>query len=463
MCFSERMDRRDDIPMIGIYEISSQVDGSDNFYSRTNKSRNRNSSYWNLLHVFSILAICAVHLIPLSIIPRTNSIIHQSCWFEFNFVVVFFMVLMTANDLLNLLIYTKENSLLSASVFLRLYSLYSIAWIVPYVGSYWVWCVYLTYNHPMPYLGFNFIISQMIFMVGVWFVLPLDLLTKSNFRRKMKIYTYYFLWSLVLVIQNEILAFLFTNLPPKIQWIMAFIIPALRELDKFIRTKMVREMTGNYDESAKVLLGVAINLLYAMIVAVRFVGAEPITAFLIMIVDFVMHLWLTHQCIKIHEKVTDCANDGHIREKKSALIDIVLAELTEGVTPLAYAITFAMAYYGPNAHILGNVKNSYWGYSKVEDIGYLFKMLFLLFAVDTGSFFFNAFWLWTRVKVNLFREFCWILGNYWYFIAPKLAMIVAANFATNDINLGMDATRNFDWITREGRLRLTNISMELHN
>ena len=53
--------------------------------------------------------------------------------------------------------------------------------------------------------------------------------------------------------------------------------------------------------------------------------------------------------------------------------------------------------------------------------------------------------------------------HYWYFIAPKLAMIVAANFATNDINLGMDATRNFDWITTEGRLSLMNISLESHN
>ena len=262
----------------------------------------------------------------------------------------------------------------------------------------------------------------------------------------------------MLVIQNEALAFLFKNLPPMIQWIMAFIIPALRELDKSIRTKLVTKMAGGYDESATVLLGVAINLLYAMIVAVRFVGAEPFTAFLIMIVEFVMHLKMTHDCIKVHEKVTDNENENHRREKRSTLIAIILAELTEGVTPLAYATTFAMAYYGPNAHILGNVKNNYWGYEEVKDISYVFQMLFLLFAVDTASLFFNAFWLWTRVKINLFHEFSWILGNYWFFIATKLAMIIAANFATNDINLGMDTTRNFNWIEKEGWLGLTNNS-----
>ena len=143
------------------------------------------------------------------------------------------------------------------------------------------------------------------------------------------------------------------------------------------------------------------------------------------------------------------------------MTNIVLAELTEGITPLAYATAIAMAYYGPNAKILGNIKNDYWGYEKVEDIQRVFQMLFLLFAVDTASVFFNAFWLWTRVKVNLFQEFCLILGNYWFFIATKLAMIIAANFATNDINLGMDATREFNWITNQGRFGLINDTMEL--
>ena len=451
----------DNISNIKIFEISSHVENENNYTNEINYVTRKSISYWNGLHILSILAICAVHLIPLSIIPRNNSIIYQSYWFEFNLPVAIFMILMTANDLLNLLVFTKEESLLCKPVFLRLYSLYLMAWIVPYILSYWLWSVYLSYNHPMPYLGFNFIISQIIFMVGIWFVLPSDLLSKPEFRRKMTIYTWYFLWSLMLVIQNEVIAFMFKNLPSMLQWIMAFIIPALKELDKYVRTRMVNKMAGCNDEAATVLLGVAINLLYAMIIAVRFVGAETITVVLIMMVEFAHHLIMTYQSIKIHEKVTYYDDEDQSVEKKKSLTNIVLAELTEGITPLAYATAIAMAYYGPNAHILGNIKNNYWGYEKVENIQRVFQMLFLLFAVDTVSVLFNAFWLWTRVNVNLFREFCSVLGNYWYLIATKLAMIIAANFATNDINLGMDATREFNWITAEGRLGLMNNSMEL--
>ena len=70
------------------------------------------------------------------------------------------------------------------------------------------------------------------------------------------------------MIQNEVLAFLFKNLPGEWQWIMAFLIPSLRGVDKWVRTKMVNKMAGNQDEPARVLLGVAISLFYALFVAV---------------------------------------------------------------------------------------------------------------------------------------------------------------------------------------------------
>ena len=451
----------DHIEVVSVSEISSHVETEDSNKTENNTTKKRDFSFCYGLHIVSILAFCAVFLIPFSSLPRINSIIYQEYWIEFNLPVAIFMILMTGNDLLNLIIFTKEKSLRSFRVFFRLYILYIMAWIVPYILGHWLWCTYLGYNHPIPYLGFNFIISQFVFMVGIWFVLPSDLLAKPEFRTQLQIYTLYFLWSLIIMIQNEVLAFLFKNLPGEWQWIMAFLIPGLRELDKWVRTKMVDKMAGNHDEPARVLLGVAISLFYALFVAVRFVGAEKATAYSIIAVDFVLHLRMTHQTIKLHNTVTSPENESHALEKQKSITKLVLAELTEGIVPLAYAITFAMAYYGPNATILGNVKNHYWGYEKVDDINHVFVMLFLLFAVDTVSVLFNAILLWNAVNINLFQEFSLIIGKYWFFIATKLAMLLMANFATNDINLGMDSTWEFDWITSAGRARMLYNSTEL--
>ena len=51
--------------------------------------------------------------------------------------------------------------------------------------------------------------------------------------------------------------------------------------------------------------------------------------------------------------------------KKSAQI-LVLSESLEIVIPLAYLLCFVIAYYGPNADILGNIKNGYWQYQETS-------------------------------------------------------------------------------------------------
>ena len=45
---------------------------------------------------------------------------------------------------------------------------------------------------------------------------------------------------------------------------------------------------------------------------------------------------------------------------------LVLAESLEIVIPLAYLLCFVIAFYGPNADILGNIKNGYWQYQETS-------------------------------------------------------------------------------------------------
>ena len=45
-----------------------------------------------------------------------------------------------------------------------------------------------------------------------------------------------------------------------------------------------------------------------------------------------------------------------------ALKILVLCETLEFIMPLGYMACFVVAYYGPNADVLGNVKNDYWQY-----------------------------------------------------------------------------------------------------
>ena len=51
--------------------------------------------------------------------------------------------------------------------------------------------------------------------------------------------------------------------------------------------------------------------------------------------------------------------------KKSVQM-LVLSESLEIIIPLSYLLCFVAAYYGPNADILGNIKNGYWQYQETS-------------------------------------------------------------------------------------------------
>ena len=88
-------------------------------------------------------------------------------------------------------------------------------------------------------------------------------------------------------------------------------------------------------------------------------------------------------------------------------------------------------------------------------------MMLLLFWVDFFSMIVNSFILQRLADVNLYHEFCLTMKKYWFFMALAFGLNVNGNYLLNDINLGMDSTGDFGWITKEGRNQLIANSTDL--
>ena len=172
---------------------------------------------------------------------------------------------------------------------------------------------------------------------------------------------------------------------------------------------------------------------------------------------------MTHSICQLNNFVSSDTNKNESIEKQQLVTELALSELIEGITPLVYALGFSMAYYGFNGTLLRNIRNDYWGAKPVDDVGYLFQMMLLLFGVDALSMLVNSLILSTLANVNLYRECCRIMKKYWYFITIQFAFKMIASFATKDINLGMDSTGEWNWITNDGRISLINNSTDLSN
>ena len=93
-------------------------------------------------------------------------------------------------------------------------------------------------------------------------------------------------------------------------------------------------------------------------------------------------------------------------EKQIELVQLlVVYEMVEFVVPLSYLLCFLIAYYGPNAEIIGDVGSSYWQYNAVEDIWHVIKSVIIFFCIDIGSIIINSFMLWNFSRINLWRMF----------------------------------------------------------
>lgn len=82
-----------------------------------------------------------------------------------------------------------------------------------------------------------------------------------------------------------------------------------------------------------------------------------------------------------------------------------------------------MAYYGPNAEFLGNIKLTIWQYQAVSD-AQLYKTiqsLCIMCGIDFLSGVFNGILLWTTCKINIFKVMQKIQKEFWLIMGVQEA------------------------------------------
>ena len=408
------------------------------------------------------IALSILPLIPWTTIPRTNSIIYQSSWMEVLAPTTTYCFLAAAAHLLCLTIWTQERSMISINVFLRMFFLYMTTLVIFYVLSYLIWSVHLGYNHPLPFLRMVSMPISIVLIMSLWFLLPSNLMKKEDFRRKIRMYTVYFFWNMTMISQNEVLSNLFTNIPSDFQFVVALIVAACRELDKRVRSKIVTKMMGKQDEPAAALLTIFISSFYGFFMAVRLTGSTLETICCFLFVDQFLHSRATFKIIRQYKRVKVDHPETRVPKNNIEIAKLIIAELVEGMIPLIYGIGMAMAYYGPNAKLFINIGSSFWG-EPIDDITEVFKMMLILFLVDTMGAAINSICLWKMINLSVLQEFAAALSKYWRFMVIQFGFLMSIYLSTSDVNFGVDSSGKFEWITTEGRLNLILNSTDLTN
>ena len=451
----------DEISVISVQDINNDEETEE---TKEMSNKLNLEDLWKALciSIFGIVGISVLFAIPWTTIPRTDSIIYQSHWMEVLLPSVSNVILNNGIRILRLSIWTKEEALMSVWIYLRLFLSDQIIWTLLYISSYVIWSIYLQFNHPLPQLGLILLPTWAIMAISLWIVLPSNLLENKNFRQKLKLYMLFPTWVTMSVILREILSYLFDSFPPSFQFLVPFLVAGCREFDKRLLSKLVTKMMGAQDEAATTLVTILMSSSYSFLIAVRLVGSTYATICSAVAIDFCIHLKSTLQIIKEFRRVKDEGNENENTQKNPKLTILIIVELIEGFTPIIYMICIAMAYYGPNAHLFSNIGSSYWG-TNIENFRSLIATMALLFAIDTLSIFINAFCIWKAISINILPDFPRIIIKYGLYMSITFASNINLYLASTDINLGMDQTQSFQWITSEGWRNLVNTSNILNN
>ena len=192
--------------------------------------------------------------------------------------------------------------------------------------------------------------------------------------------------------------------------------PMVREILTILTIKISQKASGedSYDKFSTKFANIHyIETTHAIFLAIIIGGvATQASTYCIISIDFLMNIYYGMKVVKMHKNGKDSKfllltpvkihnNIWYHLKAKEDVQELILTERIEFIVPLTYMAMMLMAYYGPNADILGNVKLNVWHFqAPIDDINTFVKTLSLLFSIDFLSFIINAILLWKTCKIN---------------------------------------------------------------
>ena len=111
-------------------------------------------------------------------------------------------------------------------------------------------------------------------------------------------------------------------------------------------------------------------------------------------------------------------------------MELVIIERAS-INALTYMVLILMAYFGPNADLLGNIKLAIWHFKNpIDDIGTYIYNVGLLFVVDILSLVISCPLIWICCKINMLKMVRELQRDYW------LLMALAESFILNEVLFG---------------------------
>jgi hypothetical protein len=286
-----------------------------------------------------------------------------------------------------------------------------------------IWIYGQNCHPPIPFIdniviwgGFIVLYSACWILNGV--LQPSDL----RFRKRLRWYIASRVVSLGIYQIYGFSAGLFEKVSKNYQPILAFAFPILRYGCGNMQHKVTERARGENELSARVATSCKVACTHSLYLAI-IIGssATDITACLICGMDSIVILKSCFDLVRMQRK----HGFLYVQEKfKNNVQDLVIKETLELLLPLTYCLVLSISYFGPNAEIMGNIKNDHWQYIKIEDITIPLTRIGIFLLVDILRILLDSWLLWKYCKIGLLYEYHQMMETYWKPLSMYVAMYI---------------------------------------
>ena len=349
-------------------------------------------------HLFRVVVIGFLATTPISLIPAYDLILYPERWYEALFhgligSAAFYLYFCALSEsVLNLSHMSNRRNMLMVVL------MGMLLLTVIFLASFFIWTHLFQYHFPVPLLGkMTSSLLVLSFPIIIWLKFPQKWRKNSRFRKRMMFYS-------LLLMLGAGMDYVYTLTLEKIrnseyQHFVALVLPLIREIYLWISSKVISNCYNGDERRAKIFLQYAISNRY--IITLCFVVgsfATDTTSWFLMIVDFSINVLLCLWFVWTRNR-----NSQNMNKQVILLQDLVVCELVEFHAPLSFIFVIALAFYGPNGNIIGNVGNSYWAFNAIEDIHQTLYSMGLFFLVDFSSTLVSAAILWFTCRINSWK------------------------------------------------------------
>lgn len=378
-------------------------------------------SFWFCLYGFAGVVLSIVLTSIITIWPQHNVIMMPQYWYELILSYVFGWSIGVGAVVVTTCSYSMNTDKIKTwQATFTIFIATSVSYLLSYVCLSTIWYHVLHFQHPMPMIGYSSIALTLIWIfVSNWFVFTPQWRKNKVFRRRL----WFWMLALFINVSNSwtynAVAILFRIIPENYQWIAAIFSPLLREFNTWSFTKMCEKAAGCKANGPQISCAHTCGARHALFLTFMLGSvATELSSYIILAIDFLINIYLAFKIIWLHKR------HGPIEKQIDAIQELVINETVETMIPITYSLILLIAFYGPNAHILGDIQNGYWQYTAITDLGASLQNVGRFFICDFVSCILSFLLLFKCCNINTLLVYQRMQKEFWILFAAQQSYLL---------------------------------------